>query len=130
MVITLWILEGQGTADRYMYTVLCCLLLNISENGHAAYILIFVEMRRFEGGVPSNRPPAANQFAPMRKARVKDFMIQGGKKGPTSRSEKVPELNLQSQPPISSIKYISSQKNHMAPSRSRRKVSKQNFDFC
>ena len=92
MVITPRILEGQGTADRYMYTVLCCLLLNISENGHAAYILIFVEMRRFEGGVPSNRPPAAHQFAPKRKAIVKSFMIQG----PTPKSEKVPELNLQS----------------------------------
>ena len=96
MVITPRILEGQGTADRYMYTVLCCLLLNISENGHAAYILIFVEIRRFEGGVPSNRPPAANQFAPKRKAMVKDFMIHGEQKGPTSKSEKVPELNLQS----------------------------------
>ena len=126
MVITLWILEGQGTADRYMYTVLCCLLLNISENGHAAYILIFVEMRRFEGGVPSNRPPAANQFAPKRKAMVKDFMIQGEKKGPTSKSEKVPELNLQSH----QLNTYLHKKNHMAPSRSRRKVSKQIFDFC
>ena len=91
-------MEGQGTADRYTgtCTVLCCLLLNISENGHAAYILIFVEMRRFEGGVPSDGPPAAHQFAPKRKAMVKDFMIQGEKKGPTSKSEKVPELNLQS----------------------------------
>ena len=46
---------------------ICKLLFNICENRHA-YILIFVEVRCFEGGVPSNRPPAANQFAPMKKA--------------------------------------------------------------
>ena len=46
---------------------ICKLLFNIWENRHA-YILIFVEVGGFEGGVPSDRPPAANQFAPIRKA--------------------------------------------------------------